>query len=310
MPSRDYYDILGVSRSATADEIRKAHRKLALQYHPDRNKAADAPKRFSEIQQAYETLSDDAKRKQYDDFVRLGGSPESFGTAGAAGPQAGPFGGSWRPGGPGGSGGNGGEAWAGADAATFESMFSDIFGGGGGRGRTRGGRARQRTQADIHVPLDLAVKGGRVSVRLDGRSVEVEVPAGIEDGEMLSLPGDLSTVLTVHFEEHPWLRLEGRDLAFELPVSIVEATLGATVDAPLPAGGSVALKIPPGTASGRRMRIAGKGLPSANGRPAGDLYVAISIVPPKSVNDLTKQLLEEVGRSIESPRARAPWHRA
>jgi curved DNA-binding protein len=312
MPSRDLYDILGISRTASADEIRKAHRKLALQYHPDRNKAADAPKRFSEIQEAYETLSDDAKRRQYDDFIRLGGSPESFGSASAAGagPQAGPFGGSWRPGG-GNGGASGGDAWAGADAATFESVFSDIFGGGRG-GRTRGGRgrARERQQADIHVPLDLAIKGGKVSVDLGGRKVEVEIPAGTEDGDMISVPGDLLTVLTVHFNEHAWLRIEGRDLSFELPVSIVEATLGASVDAPLPAGGSLTLKVPPGTPSGKRMRIAGKGLPAGNGRAAGDLFVEIAIVPPKAVNDLTRQLLEEVGRSIESPRARAPWQRA
>jgi DnaJ-class molecular chaperone len=318
MPARDYYEVLGVSRSATADEIRRAHRKLALQYHPDRNKAKDAPAKFAEIQQAYEVLSDDAKRKQYDDFVRLGGSPESFGSgASAAGANAGagPFGGAW----PGDRSGerSGSSNWN-ADPQTFESIFGDLFGGGARGQRSQAGhgsgqsqrqraRARERMEYEAHVPLETALRGGKHFITIDGQRFELDVPAGISDEEYLSVPGKLDAVIRVHIGDHAWIERDERDLSYDLPISIVEATLGASVDAPLPAGGTVTLKIPAGTASGKKIRIPGRGYPASNGRPAGDLYVVVQIVPPKEPNALTTQLLQEVGRSIENPRARAPW---
>jgi DnaJ-class molecular chaperone len=315
MASRDFYDILGVGRSASADEIRRAHRKLALQYHPDRNKAKDAPAKFAEIQQAYEVLSDEEKRKQYDEFVRLGGSPDAFaGGAAGGGPGAGsgpggPFGGAWPGAGGGGTAGGG---WNGADTQTFESIFGDLFGGGrGGRpGRTQRARTRERMEYDVHIPLEVVLKGGRHAISIEGTRHELEIPAGIEEESLASVPGRLDAVVRIHIADHPWITRDERDLSYDLPVSIVEATLGASVDAPLPGGGTVTLKIPAGTASGKKIRIPGRGFPASNGRAAGDLYVVIQIVPPKDVNALTKQLLDEVGRAIENPRARAPWNRA
>ena len=147
MAVRDYYEVLGVTRTANAEEIRRAHRKLALQYHPDRNKEKSAPTRFAEIQQAYEVLSDEDKRKRYDEFIRIGGTTEAFAAgAGGTGPAGGPFGGPFGTGGVRGQP-RADEAWAGADSATFESIFGDIFGGAGGGRRTRGTgqRARART---------------------------------------------------------------------------------------------------------------------------------------------------------------------
>ena len=141
MASRDLYDILSISRTASADEIRRAHRKLALQFHPDRNKAKDAPAKFAEIQEAYEVLSDAEKRRQYDDFIRLGGSPGAFGANGPTGGSGGGSGGGHgqHPGGASGGGwsnGGGGEPWTATDSETFESIFGDMFGGRGGpRGR-------------------------------------------------------------------------------------------------------------------------------------------------------------------------------
>lgn len=304
MPARDYYDILGVSRSATADEIKRAHRKLALEFHPDRNKAPDAAAKFNEIQAAYEVLSDADKRRQYDEYIRIGGAPESFGSAGA---QAGadPFG-AWRA-----QQTRDGGQWSGADAASFESIFGDIFGQSGGRGarsaRGQRARARERSEVEATIPFDMALRGGRWPVTVNGERVEAEIPAGVEDGELVSVVGRMDLVVRISVAAHPWLRRDERDLSYDLPVSIVEATLGATVDAPIPAGGTLSLKIPAGTPSGRKIRISGKGVPGTNGRPAGDLYVVVQIVPPKELNDLTKQLLGEVGRSIENPRARAPW---
>ena len=309
MASRDLYDILGISRTATADDVRRAHRKLALQYHPDRNKAKDAPAKFAEIQEAYEVLSDVEKRRQYDDFIRLGGSPSAFGAsgpAGGAGPRPGgdepPFRGGW----PGGD-----EQWTNADSATFESIFGDMFGGRGARGRARAGssgsqraRGRERMEAEASVPLETVIKGGKVGLVLEDGSVEVPIPAGVDDEELVSVPGRLDLVVRVRIAPHAWLARDGRDLSYDLPLSIVEATLGAQIDAPLPTGGSVALKVPPGTASGKKIRVAGKGIPSGGGRAAGDLYVVIQIVPPKDVNELTRSLLKEVAGSIDNPRAK------
>ena len=311
MASRDLYDILGISRTATADDVRRAHRKLALQYHPDRNKAKDAPAKFAEIQEAYEVLSDVEKRRQYDDFIRLGGSPSAFGAsgpAGGAGPRPGgdeaPFRGGW----PGGD-----EQWTNADSATFESIFGDMFGGRGARGRARAGssgsqraRGRERMEAEASVPLETVIKGGKVGLVLEDGSVEVPIPAGVDDEELVSVPGRLDLVVRVRIAPHAWLARDGRDLSYDLPLSIVEATLGAQIDAPLPTGGSVALKVPPGTASGKKIRVAGKGIPSGGGRAAGDLYVVIQIVPPKDVNDLTGSLLREIAGSIDNPRAKLP----
>ena len=309
MASRDLYDILGISRTAGADDVRRAHRKLALQYHPDRNKAKDAPAKFAEIQEAYEVLSDAEKRRQYDDFIRLGGSPSAFGASGPTGggprpggPDEGPFRGGW----PGGD-----EQWTNADSATFESIFGDMFGGRGARGRGRAGasgsqraRARERMEAEASVPLETVIKGGKIGLVLEDGSVEVPIPVGVDDEELVSVPGRLDLVVRVRIAPHAWLTREGRDLSYDLPLSIVEATLGAQVDAPLPTGGSVALKVPPGTASGKKIRVAGKGIPAGAGRAAGDLYVVIQIVPPKDVNDLTGSLLREIAASIENPRAK------
>lgn len=318
MASRDLYDILAVSRTATADEIRRAHRKLALQYHPDRNKSKDAPAKFAEIQEAYEVLSDADKRKQYDDFVRLGGSPGAFGSSGPTGGG----GGGARPGAPGQGPFGGGEAWTASDSETFESIFGDMFGGrggghgvghGAGRGRARSGggasqraRARERMEAEVSVPLETAIKGGRVGLVLDAGSVDVPIPAGVEDEELVSVPGRLDLMVRVRIAPHAWLSRDGRDLSYDLPLSIVEATLGASIEAPLPTGGVVTLKIPPGTASGKKLRIAGKGVPAGGGRLAGDLFVVIQIVPPKDVNDLTGSLLREIAGSIDNPRAKLP----
>ena len=317
MAVRDYYEVLGVGRTANADEIKRAHRKLALQYHPDRNKEKTAAARFAEIQQAYEVLSDEDKRKRYDEFIRIGGTTEAFAAgAGAAGPGAGhgagpgagggPFGGGWR------GAARGDEQWTSSDSATFESIFGDIFGGGAGgrrgaRGAAGGGqraRARAPIEYDLAVPLEKILKGGSYTITIDGQRYDLEIPAGLDDEELISVPGRLDAVVRVRADAHPWLVRDERDLSYDLPLSIVEATLGAAIDAPLPTGGSVSLKIPAGTASGKKIRIPGKGMPAANGRPAGDLYVVVQIVPPKDLNDLTTSLLREVGSAIENPRAR------
>ncbi|RLS66130.1 MAG: hypothetical protein DWH97_04765 [Planctomycetota bacterium] len=315
MTARDYYEILSITRTATADEVRKAHRKLALQLHPDRNKSKDAPARFNEVQEAYEVLSDADKRKRYDEFIRLGGSPGSFASnAQAAPPTNGgsPFGGGWsgQP--------RGKDQWTGADAQTFETIFGDIFGNGGASGRGPRGagargeqhtRSRERTQYEIHVPLDTVLRGGKFAVAIDGEQHELTIPVGLADGDVLSVPGRLDAVVHAHIADHAWLTRDELDLSYELPVSIVEATLGGTVDAPLPTGGRISLKIPAGSPSGRKIRVNGKGIPARGKGKPGDLYVIVQIVPPKDPNQLTTQLLENIRGMIEDPRARCAWNR-
>ena len=154
------------------------------------------------------------------------------------------------------------------------------------------------------MPLEKILKGGSYTITIDGQRYDLEIPAGLDDEELISVPGRLDAVVRVRADAHPWHVRDQRDLSYDLPLSIVEATLGAAIDAPLPTGGSVSLKIPAGTASGKKIRIPGKGMPAANGRPAGDLYVVVQIVPPKDLNDLTTSLLREVGSAIENPRAR------
>jgi len=181
--------------------------------------------------------------------------------------------------------------------------------GRGARGRqgARGGRARtrERLHVDAPIPLELAIRGGRHSVVSDGERFELEIPAGIEDDELLGIPGRVDLLARIRIGEHPWLRREGRDLSYDLPLSIVEATLGTSVEAPLPTGGTVVLKIPPGTSSGKKLRIAGKGYPSPGGAgTAGDLFVVVQIAPPRDPDQLTRQLLGEIAGRIENPRAR------
>ena len=305
MSARDYYEVLSVPRSAKADEIRRAHRKLAMQFHPDRNKEKSAAARFSEIQQAYEVLSDEEKRRKYDEFIRLGGSTDAFASGGAqpgheSGADRDPFGGAWR------GQQRGGDPWTRADSDSFETIFSDVFSRGNRRGaaRPQRERARPHMEFELAVPLEKIIRGGKHAVTIGTTRHELDIPVGVEDGTLVSVPGRLDAVVRVHADAHPWLTRDEQDLSSDLPLSIVEATLGASIDAPLPAGGSATLKIPPGTASGKKMRLPGKGIPASGDKPAGDLYVVVQIVPPKEVSALVSSLLKEIGGNLENPRAR------
>ena len=231
--SRDHYDVLGVSRSASADEIRSAHRRLARQYHPDLNKDPGASDRFNEVQRAYEILSDPEKRKKYDQFGDAAFEPG----AAAGGPGAG-------------HGGGHGAAWQEMDPEAmrdiFGDMFGDAFGGGAGGGRRRGrGRAPRPTQGpdrefELAIGFAVAANGGTEQLRLrasDGsaETIDVKVPAGVADGSKLRVRGrgepgfhggprgDL--ILTVRVGAHPWFVRDGLDLSVDVPITIAEAAL-------------------------------------------------------------------------------------
>jgi DnaJ-class molecular chaperone len=291
---RDYYEVLGVSRDASESDIKKAYRKLARQHHPDRNpgdKQAEA--RFKEVQEAFDVLSDKNKRTQYD----------RFGFAGPGG--QGPF----RPQG----GGPGGFEFQGVNPEDLADILG-AFGGdlGGmfgqrGRGRRRAAQPPQSIEAEVVIPFLTAALGGAVSLSVDGRQIDVRVPAGVEEGKKLRLagqgPGGGDLLVRIKIEPHPYFRREGKDVVLEVPVSVSEAILGAKVDVPTLDGTHLTVKVPPGTSSGARLRLRGKGI------AGGDQFIEIKIVVPKVSDERSRELIEEFARlHPRDPRADAPWH--
>jgi DnaJ-class molecular chaperone len=305
---RDFYETLGVKRDASEEDIKKAYRKLARQYHPDRNpgdKQAEA--RFKEVQEAYDVLSDKTKRSQFDRFGHVGPDGGFGGGAGGAGPYtfrwgAGPGGGSQE-----------------VDLGDLQDLFRQFTGGGqadlgdafGRRGRRAGGRSRapepaREVESEVAVPFLTAAQGGSLTIQVDGRELAVKIPAGVEEGKTLRLhgqaPGGGDLLLKLRIQPHPYFRREGNDLILEVPIALAEAVLGAKVDVPTLDGTRLTVKVPPGTSSGARLRLRGRGI---NG---GDQYieVKIAVVPPK--DDRSRSLIEEYANlNPQSPRAGLPW---
>lgn len=310
---RDYYDVLGVSRSATAEQIKSAYRKLARQYHPDRNPGdKEAAARFKEIQQAYEVLGDVEKRRKYDQFgpafEHMGAGPGD----GARGSGQGPFHFRWTS--------AGGPDVEGLDPSMMESLFEQFFGGApgfasGAKTRTRSGRrsgfsdvrAPQDVEQTVEVDFLLAAKGGSIDmVGPEGQRVSVRIPPGIDDGQVLRVReqglagGDL--LVKVRVRPHPRFRREGPDLIVTVPVTIGEATLGGKVDVPT-LSGIVTLTVPAGTSSGKRLRLRGLGLPNPAGGQ-GDLFAEIRIMLPERIDEASKELIRQfMQRNPYDPRA-------
>ncbi len=314
--NRDYYDVLGVARTASADDIRKAHRRLARTLHPDVNKAADATKQFAEIQQAYDVLSDPAKRTQYDRFGHVGGGFN--GEDAASGPRPGRRAASAR-----------GPAGAQVNAEDFSAIFEELFqrGGQGDQGRSGAARAASPVagkdlEQEIEIDFTSAAVGGtRTLHTVDGHgnstNFDVRIPPGIENGGRLRLRGKGSVgrrggsagdlLLRIKVAAHPWFRREGLDIVLDVPITIAEAALGATVDVPL-LRGSVTLRIPPGSSSGRRLRVKGKGVNTADGQH-GDFLANIAIVAPRELSESDTAALTALAGSLENPRSQLPWAR-
>ena len=310
--STDYYKLLGVSRSATADEIRKAYRKLARKYHPDVNKAEDAVTKFAEVQEAYDTLSDAEKRKMYDQYGSTG-----------AGQGAGGFRGDprWSQAGGGGAGGVGGGY---GQTVDFSDIFGSSFGGGGASspfGREGAGRGQamkgQDQSNEITVTFMTALKGGTEEIRVGNSTATLKIPAGIESGNKLRLAGKGHAgamggpagdmIVTVSVGGHPVYQRNGLDVEMDVELNIAEAALGTKITVPLPLGGSVEMSIPPGVSSNSRLRVRAKGCESPAGKK-GDFYAVITIVAPKEIDDETKQLLEELKEHLPNPRENDVLH--
>jgi curved DNA-binding protein len=326
MAKRDYYQVLGVNRSATDDQIRSAYRKLARKYHPDVNKSAGATEKFREATEAYEVLGDPQKRGMYDQFGHAGPAAEGFRGGGGAGGRPGVRTYTWTGGGQGMPFdveeifGGGGRGFAGM---SLDDLLAAL--GGGGR-RARAQAAQRGQDAEYHLNLDLpqAFAGMTAAIRTtrpdaSGRetteTLHVKIPAGVHEGSRIRVRGkggygpagygDL--YLITHITPHPYFRTEGSDVYVDLPVSITEAALGAKVDVPT-LEGMTTVTIPPGTSSHRKLRLRGKGLGMAEGGSRGDQYVVVHVMPPPAVSTKGRELLTEF-QKVEKfdPRKDVPW---
>jgi molecular chaperone DnaJ len=305
--SKDFYAILGVPRSATAEEIKKAYRKLAMQYHPDKNQGnKKAEEKFKELSVAYDTLSDPQKRKNYDQFGTA--DFQSFG--GFSGGATGGFEGFRQ----------GGGFQGGPDQ--FQDIFGEVFGDFFGAGRARGRKPSRG--ADLRYTLTITFEEAASGceklisfVRQKGVSNEtaklsVQVPAGVKENQKLKLanegdvpsgggqPGDLYVIIQV--SPHPFFTRDENDVVLEVPISITDALLGASIEIPTLTGKSV-LKIPAGTHSGQVLRLKSKGFQRLGGFGVGDMLVRIMIVAPQNLSNEEKELAQKLARTLEEPTA-------
>lgn len=308
----DYYQTLGVKRDASPDEIKRAYRKLAQQYHPDRNKADDAAERFSKIGEAYEVLKDPEKRKLYDrlgqnwkqgqDFRPPPGFEDIFGGAGR-GAHAGA--------------GPGGMRFefrdTGGGHSQFFDMFEQLFGGvRGGRmnvddlfggradpraGFGQGGQPQPMQEHAIAVSLHEAYHGASRSLTMQGpggtKTIDVKIPAGIKPGSKMRLK-DHGLLLKIDVAPDPRFKVEGKSLTTEAKLTPAQAALGGKVDVAT-LDGTVTLTVPPGTSSGQKLRVKGKGLGD------GDLFVRIMITVPRPLNEMQRELYEKLRDTEDQP---------
>ena len=308
----DFYQILGVPRDASQEDIQRAYRKLARTYHPDVNHDPGAEDRFKEVSEAYDVLSDPETRRRYDAFGRdfqqvpEDVDPETWRRA-RAGARRGAGAGAGA--GAAGQTGPGGFTFTEGDLGDIDldDLLGGIFGGRfGGARRDRGPIPGADQEAEIELTVEEAYRGGRRSVTLssDGtrRSFDVTIPAGVTDGQRIRLAGqggrggdgarNGDLYLIVRIAPHPRYRLDGRDLYVELRLAPWEAALGTSVAVDTP-GGEVKVKVPGGTSSGRRIRLAGRGLPNPKGKP-GDLYAEARIMVPARLSRAERRLFEQL----------------
>jgi curved DNA-binding protein len=319
---KDYYKTLGVKKDATAADIKKAYRKLARQFHPDVNKSADASKKFKEVNEANEVLSDPEKRKKYD---QLGPDWERYAQGGQSAQRGGDGGGfQWVYTGTPGANPFEGES-------DFSDFFQSVFGrmGGFGQAQESAGpghrRATSRARADdmemeypVEVTLSEAYNGAERVLELQGaggksRRLTVKIPAGVRDGQRIRLAGQAHAgsnggpagdlYLQVKVKPDPRFVRDGDDLRMELPVALHEAMLGADVTVPT-LKGRVSLRIPPETQNGRTIRLAGQGMPRAGGGH-GDLYVTVKVVLPTKLSDKERECMREIAERRKDEDVRA-----
>ena len=305
MPKRDYYEVLGIARDASAEDIRKAYRKLAREHHPDRNKGNKLSEtKFKEVQEAYDVLGEPEKRTRYDQFGQA-----------AFEPGAGP--------GPGFEGFPGGGRFDFRDLGGLDEILGGIFGGGGGkkrRGRATADSVGQDIQAEVTIPFKTACLGGELEIVIhvpERKQLTIKIPPGIVDGDKLRLagkggpaptsggkPGNL--VVVAKIDPHPFFNRKENDIFLDAPITIGEAALGTSIDVPT-LDGSVSLTVPAGTSSGQKLRLRGKGVPTRDGGQ-GDMYVQLKVIVPKNLDEQSRRLIQEFAeRNPQKPRQSLGW---
>jgi DnaJ-class molecular chaperone len=300
---KDPYEVLGVPKTASEAEIKKAFRSLAKKHHPDKHAGdAAAQKKFQEISGAYDILGDKEKRAQFDaGTIGPDGNPRGFDPRAGGFQQGHPFGS--------GFGGFGGGGQAGARefhfsfgdepgaSAGFEDIFADMMGGRRGRGAPRQARGEDFT-AQVAVSFEEAAKGGTRRVVLqNGEQIDVKIPAGVKDGQVVRVKGrggagrggaaNGDILLTVSVAIHPWMTRDGNDIRMDLPVTLKEAVLGGKVPVPTLTG-TVALSVPANSNTGAVLRLKGKGIAAHGSTPAGDLYVRLIVTLPDKPDEALK----------------------
>ncbi len=282
---KDPYQTLGVSKGATPEEIKKAYRKLAVEFHPDKNKSKEAEEKFKEINQAYEVLGNPQKKSQYDQFGDAG-----FAGAGGGGPfggatgRQGPFSYSYYSNdGQQGQGGFDFGGQAGGFSDPFD-IFEQFFGGGGASPF-----GRRKPAYSMQIEFMDAIKGVTKKITMQGKNKDIKIPAGVNDGSTIRFD-DFDIVVQV--KPHSYFRREGYDIVTEASISMIRAALGG-VEKIQTLEGMVNLKIPDGTQSGALIRMKGKGVKHLSGNSYGDHYVRIVVEIPKKLNSKQKQLLQE-----------------
>lgn len=322
MAKRDYYSVLGVSRQASADDIKKAFRKLAMKYHPDKNPGdKKAEELFKEANEAYDALSDPKKKQMYDQFGHDG--------PGQQGPGGGPFRGGFGRG-PGGFGGfSGFDPRQQQNAGDYQDIFGDIFGeffnqeqqqSQGGQ-RRRGGFREPERGADLRytltITLEEAATGAEKRINFvrqragkeDTAKLSITIPAGVKAGQRLKLrgegdtpggstkPGDLYVI--IGFQDHLLFKRKENDVLLELPISFTDALLGVSTEVPTLTG-KAALNIPPGTHPGQIFRLKGKGFPDMGGYAPGDMLIKVVVDIPNQISDEEKQALEKLRKVAQN----------
>ncbi|MGV6815752.1 MAG: DnaJ C-terminal domain-containing protein [Thiotrichales bacterium] len=321
MEYKDYYQILGVKKDASQDDIKRAYRKLARKYHPDVSKESDAEERFKEVGEAYEVLKDPEKRAAYDQL----GANWKAGQDGFRPPPDWDSGFEFH-----GGGYTSDHAGAGDFSDFFETLFGQRGGGGGFRYSTSGAdhagfQSRgEDSHAKVYIDLEDAYRGASRSLSLrstimgdDGRpqlkerTLNVKIPKGVKEGQRIRLAGQGSPgygggpagdlYLEIAFNPHSIYHVDGKDVSLELPIATWEAALGATIKVPTPSG-TVDLKVPPASSSGKRMRLKGRGIPA---KAPGDFYVTLNITLPDQLSDEEKALYESLKEASSSYNPRA-----
>ena len=280
MQFKDYYEVLGVSPDADEKAIKSAYRRLARKYHPDVSKEAGAEEKFKAVNEANEVLGDATKRAEYD-RIRAGGY--------RPGDEYQPSGG-WN-GGPGFSSEGFGDSG-------FSDFFESLFGRGRGHPGAGASRAPAEVRAHLDIDLETAYAGARQRVDVNGKTLEIKIPAGIAPGQSIRLKGQggngRDLLIEIGYRAHPLYELDGRDVIVRRQITPWLAALGGQVDVPT-LGGTVSLNIPAGSDSGRRLRLRGRGLP---GSPAGDQFVLLDVHAPKPANDAQRDAYRQLAQAF------------